>query len=122
MIHTRARPAFDVDLKFGQEKQNEFQKDVEGQVECKMDRACQRTGNVFIEFEDAGKPSGINKTTAPYYAIGLHKEDREKQIWVLIPTKILKELMVKYPKKSGGDNWEARGYVIPKEDLLKYEP
>ena len=29
--------------------------------------------------------------------------------------------MLKYPIKNGGDNWEARGYVIPKEDLLKYE-
>ena len=36
-------------------------------------------------------------------------------------TKILKELMVKYPVKSGGDNWEARGHIIPKEDLLNYE-
>ena len=121
MSPTKARPFFDVDLKFGQEKQNEFQKDVEGQVECKMDRACQRTGNVFIEFEDAGKPSGISISTAPYYSIGLYNEDREKQIWVLIPTKILKELMKKYPIKNGGDNWEARGHIIPKEDLLNYE-
>ena len=53
---TKARPFFDVDLKFGQDKQNEFQKDVEGQVECKMDRLCQKTGNVFIEFEDELAP------------------------------------------------------------------
>ncbi len=29
--------------------------------------------------------------------------------------------MKKYPVKSGGDNWEARGHIIPKEDLLNYE-
>ena len=121
VIHTKARPEFDKDLKFGEKYENEFQKAVEGQVECKMDRRCQETGNVFIEFEDAGRPSGINKTTSPYYAIGLYKKDREKQIWILIPTKILKELMKKYPIKSGGDNWEAKGYIIPKEDLLNYE-
>ena len=29
--------------------------------------------------------------------------------------------MTKYPVKSGGDNWEAKGHIIPKEDLLNYE-
>ena len=51
-----------------------------------------------------------------------HKKEREKkQIWVLIPTEILKKLMLKYPIKKGGDNWEAKGHVIPKQDLLNYE-
>ena len=121
MIHTKAIPQFDLDLKFGQQKEDEFKKEVEGQLECKVDRLCQKTGNVFIEFEDAGKPSGISKTTAAYYAIALYKKERKKQIWVLIPTEILKKLMVKYPVKSGGDNWEAKGHIIPKEDLLNYE-
>ena len=121
MIHTKARPQFDLDLKFGQQKEDEFKKEVEGQLECKVDRLCQKTGNVFIEFEDAGKPSGISKTTATYYAIALYKKERKKQIWVLIPTEILKKLMKKYPVKSGGDNWEAKGHIIPKEDLLNYE-
>ena len=121
MIHTKARPQFDLDLKFGQQKEDEFKKEVEGQLECKVDRLCQKTGNVFIEFEDAGKPSGISKTTAAYYAIALYKKERKKQIWGLIPTEILKKLMVKYPVKSGGDNWEAKGHIIPKEDLLNYE-
>ena len=121
MIHTKARPQFDLDLKFGQQKEDEFKKEVEGQLECKVDRLCQKTGNVFIEFEDAGKPSGISKTTAAYYAIALYKKERKKQIWVLIPTAILKKLMKKYPVKSGGDNWEAKGHIIPKEDLLNYE-
>ena len=121
MIHTKARPQFDLDLKFGQQKEDEFKKEVEGQLECKVDRLCQKTGNVFIEFEDAGKPSGISKTTAAYYAIALYKKERKKQIWVLIPTVILKKLMKKYPVKSGGDNWEAKGHIIPKQDLLNYE-
>ena len=121
MIHTKARPQFDLDLKFGQQKEDEFKKEVEGQLECKVDRLCQKTGNVFIEFEDAGKPSGISKTTAAYYAIALYKKERKKQIWVLIPTEILKKLMKKYPIKNGGDNWEAKGHIIPKQDLLNYE-
>ena len=122
VIHTKARPNFDFDLKFGQEKENELLQIFKGEaVECKTDKLCQRTGNVFIEFEDAGKPSGISITKANFYAFCLFKPERNRQIWVLIPTTILKKLMKKYPIKNGGDNWEARGHIVPKEDLLNYE-
>ena len=123
MIHTKARPNFDLDLKFGQEKENELQEILHNEpLECKCDKRCIDTGNVFVEFEDRGKPSGISITKSTFYAFCLYKKEREKiQIWVLIPTEILKKLMKKYPVKSGGDNWEARGHIIPKQDLLNYE-
>ena len=123
MIHTKARPNFDLDLKFGQEKENELQEILHNEpLECKCDKRCIDTGNVFVEFEDRGKPSGISITKSTFYAFCLYKKEREKkQIWVLIPTEILKKLMKKYPVKSGGDNWEARGHIIPKEELLNYE-
>ena len=123
MIHTKARPNFDLDLKFGQEKENELQEILHNEpLECKCDKRCIDTGNVFVEFEDRGKPSGISITKSTFYAFCLFKEERKKkQIWVLIQTAILKKLMKKYPIKNGGDNWEARGHVIPKEHLLNYE-
>ena len=123
MSPTRARPNFDLDLKFGQDKENELQEILHNEpIEVKCDRLCIKTGNVFVEFEDRGKPSGISITKSSYYAFQLHKKEREKkQIWVLIPTEILKKLMLKYPIKNGGDNWEARGHIIPKEHLLNYE-
>ena len=37
------------------------------------------------------------------------------------PTKILKKLMKKFPIKAGGDNWESKGHIVPKEALLQYE-
>ena len=109
---------FDLDLKFGQEKENELQIAIEGQVECKADRLCVKTGNIFVEIESRGKPSGIMVTTSKYYAICLVVENRENDIWVLVPTKILKELMKDYPIKKGGDNWTSKGHIIPKADLL----
>ena len=118
MIHTKAKPDFDKDLKFGEKYENELQKAVEGKVECKTDRICQKTGNVFIEIESRGKPSGIKTTKSKYYAICLWLEQRELQTWVLIPTKILKKLMKSFPIKHGGDNWTSRGHIIPKEKLL----
>ena len=122
VIHTKARPHFDLDLKFGQEKENELQEIFNNKlVEVKTDRVCQKTGNVFVEIEYNGKPSGIMNTKAIYFAFCLWKEERKDQVWVLIPTKILKKLMKKFPIKSGGDNWESKGHCVPKEALLQYE-
>ena len=118
MIHTKAKPDFDKDLKFGEKYENEFQEAVEGKVDCKPDRLCQKTGNVFIERESRGKQSGIHTTKSKYYAICLWVEKRKDQTWVLVPTKILKKLMKNYPIKAGGDNWSSKGHIIPKEDLL----
>ena len=109
---------FDLDLKFGQEKENELQIAIEGQVECKADRLCVKTGNVFVEIESRGKPSGIMVTTSKYYAICLVVENREDAPGILIPTKILKNLIKEYPIKNGGDNWTSKGHIIPKGDLL----
>ncbi len=115
MKHTNK---FDLDLSFGQKHENDLQKAIEGQVECKADRLVVKWGNVFIEIESRGKPSGIMVTTSKYYAISLVVEKRKDQIWVLIPTKILKKLMKDYPVKRGGDNYTSKGHIIPKEDLL----
>jgi hypothetical protein len=117
---TKAQPRFDLDLKFGQECENDFLKAIEGKVECKSDRLCIKTGNVYIETESRGKVSGIYNTDAKHYAICLYKPDREEQVWVVIPTNHLRKLMVKYPIKAGGDNWTSKGHIIPKEDLLTY--
>ncbi len=121
MKHTKAQPHFDKDLKFGQQYENEFQEAVEGKIECKTDRLCKRTGNVYIETESRGKPSGIHTTQSRNYAICLWTEKRTDQVWVMIPTEHLKKLMVKYPIKKGGDNWTSKGHIIPKEDLLTFD-
>ena len=55
MILTKAKPDFDKDLKFGEKYENELQKAVEGKQIVKTDRICQKTGNVFIEYESRGK-------------------------------------------------------------------
>ena len=63
----------------------------------------------------------LMNTKAIYFAFCLWKQERKDQVWVLIPTKILKKLMKKFPIKSGGDNWESKGHIVPKEALLQYE-
>ncbi len=114
----KVKSSFVNDLPFGEKYEGELKSILEGKIELKTDRLCQTTNNVFVEIESRGKPSGIMVTTSKYYAICLVVENRENDIWVLIPTKILKELMKEYPIKNGGDNWTSKGYIIPKADLL----
>ena len=115
MKHTNK---FDLDLAFGQKHEHILQKAIEGKIECKADRLVVEYGNVFVEIESRGKPSGIMVSTAKFYAICLVVAKRKDNIWVLIPTKILKKLMKDYPIKNGGDNYSSKGHIIPKGDLL----
>ena len=115
-------PHFDLCLEFGEKYENEFQKIVESkQLEIKTDKICQRTGNIFVEFESRGKDSGLATTTAVYWVYCLWSEVRKEQTYVFIPTRRLKKLIKQgnYKEMRGGDNWTSKGYLIPKEDLLK---
>ena len=57
-------------------------------------------------------------TEATYQTYCLIKEKKKKDIWVLIPSDIVKNIMVKYHIKKGGDNYTSKGHIIPKEKLL----
>ena len=120
MIHTNQ---FDKDLRFGKKFENALQKFVEGTVECKCDRIWNRTGNVYIETESRGKLSGINVTTAKNYAFCLYSKDRsdDDQIWLVIPTNLLKEFIKDYPIRNGGDNYTSKGHIVPAKDLIDFQ-
>ena len=113
--------SFLTDLPFGEKYERESKSILEGKdvkVEVKADRLCQKTGNVYVETESRGKPSGITTTESDMWTFCLLKENRERQIYVSLPTKILKKLMKDYPIKVGGDNYTSKGHIIPKGDLL----
>ena len=116
----KVKSSFVNDLPFGEKYEEELKSILEGKIELKTDRLCQKTGNVFIETQSRGKDSGILTTTADYWAFCLWKENRglKDQTYTLVSTKILKKLMTNYPIKKGGDNWTSKGYIIPKGDLL----
>lgn len=114
------RENFPKDLAEGKEYERLWVEQATGDHEVKCDKLTYKTGNVFIEVSDAGKPSGIMKTEAKNYAIGLAHPKRTFTLWILIPTRLLKQIMVDYKQVSGGDNMEARGYLIPVERLLNF--
>jgi hypothetical protein len=50
---------FEYDLVFGQEGEMSFADLTNKKIEVKRDRIAHKTGNIFIEYESRGKPSGI---------------------------------------------------------------
>lgn len=111
------------DLAFGQWKETELRNALENKTfECKADRKQRETGNVFIEYQQRGRPSGIAITKADFYAIEFADD-----CWILIPTPRLKEItrqvmrerraMGKQMGTRGGDN-ENVGVLVPITRLI----
>jgi hypothetical protein len=87
--------------------------------EVKADRMMYRTNNFCIEYESYGNPSGIISTTAEYYA---YFEVGTKYLYI-IPVSVIKKAIVdvKYTRKlSGGDRWNNRFYLFPKQVFMEY--
>lgn len=88
-------------------------------IEVKNDRLIHKTGNLFIEYESRGKPSGLATTTAEYW---IYRMD-ELDISFIFPTKTLIQVCRYYYKekiyfKNGGDNNTSKGFLIPLTRLL----
>jgi uncharacterized protein (DUF3820 family) len=87
-------------------------------IEVKSDRQASQTGNLAIEYECNGKPSGINKTTADYWIYFIVYPDREE--CYKIKTTTLRKITEKCKQVSGGDGNRSRLYLVSKTKLCKY--
>lgn len=87
-------------------------------IEVKTDKHTikgRATGNIFIEYESRGKPSGIATTEADYWVFVLSNE----QI-AIFETEWLKEQARKYLNQNnvlGGDSNTSKGVLIPIKNL-----
>ncbi len=88
-------------------------------MEVKYDRLSKKTGNVAIEFEFCGKPSGVNATTANKWCIVFGKEDGWFFCFVAVDK--LKKLCENKRAVSGGDDYLAKMYLLPIAELLTLE-
>ena len=113
---------FDFDLKYGQIREKrvaELLKD--GKVEVKTERSWWRkTGNIAIEYEYRGKPSGIDKTEAKWWFHILELKNKEYSMLVFRVAR-LKKIANKYKKthtKEIGDYRASKCAVIPIKELF----
>lgn len=114
---------FKYDLKFGQVGEIMLS-DIfnEKKIEVKRDKWISKTGNIAIEYESRGKPSGISITKADYWCF-IFSGDMEDKIILLIEIEKLKELSRKYYKmgkiKNMGDNNTSKAVLIPFKEITK---
>jgi hypothetical protein len=113
---------FRADLKFGQENEKKIAEKIFNipieSVEVKEDKIANATGNIFIEFESRGKPSGIATTQADvwFYTV------TESPGGLFFYTKELKEI-VEFLKPThtrlGGDDNTSKGILISFTEFFK---
>jgi hypothetical protein len=112
------RKKFDIDLEYGKVREKLVADMLQNKkIEVKSERdVWQKTGNIAIEYECYGKPSGINTTESDYWFHNLCIGD-ETFATLVFDTKSLKKLDYKR-SVSGGDNMASRMYLLNLQKLF----
>jgi len=116
------RKKFDIDLEYGEVREQMVADMLQDKkIEVKSERdVWQRTGNIAIEYECYGKPSGINATESDYWFHNLCIGE-DTFATLVFDTKSLKRIIDKLDHKktvSGGDNNAARMYLLNLQKLF----
>lgn len=108
---------FKYDLKVGQVKEKELGGIfADSCVEVKHDLKALKTGNIFVEYESRGKPSGMATSEAEWYCYAFG------DTFHLIKASDLKLRCREYLGTGrdvvGGDNDTSKGILLPIEKLF----
>jgi hypothetical protein len=117
------RKKFDVDLEFGQQWEKHIDELFSGAktAEIKTERdKWATTGNICIEIESYGKPSGLTATEADLWVHNLVK-DGELVCSLMFPVEKLKALVfdMKPYIAMGGDNKASKLCLVPIKKLME---
>jgi hypothetical protein len=116
------RKKFDLDLSYGKVREQRVADMLtDKKIEVKSERGMWvKTGNIAIEYESYGKPSGINATESDYWFHNLCiGEDTFATLVFDVPS--LKRIIenLDYKKSvSGGDNNASRMYLLNLQKLF----
>ena len=119
------RKKFDIDLEYGKVRE-QFVADMlqDKKIEVKSERGMWlKTGNIAIEYECYGKPSGINATKSDYWFHNLCVGD-EVFATLVFETKMLKKIINasinenQVRSVSGGDHNASRMYLMNIQNLF----
>ena len=119
---TKDRKKFDIDLEYGKVREQMVADMLQDKkIEVKSERDVQqKTGNIAIEYECYGKPSGISATESDYWFHNLCIGD-ETFATIVFDTNSLKRIINNLDSKrsvSGGDNNAARMYLLNLQKLF----
>ena len=116
------RKKFDIDLEYGQVREQLVADMLQDKkIEVKSERDLwQRTGNIAIEYESYGKPSGINATESDYWFHNLCVGD-DTFCTLVFNTNSLKKIIDNLDYKrsvSGGDHNASKMYLVNLQKLF----
>jgi len=116
------RKKFDLDLAYGKVREQQVAEMLqEKKIEVKSERdRWQTTGNIAIEYQSYGKPSGIEATEADYWFHNLCIGD-DIFATLVFDTAVLKKIIDKLDNVksvSGGDNNASRMYLLNLKKLF----
>jgi len=116
------RKKFDLDLMYGEIREEKIAAMLtDKKVEVKSERDIwQNTGNICIEYESWGKPSGIRATESDYWFHNLCIGDDE-YCTLVFKTDTLKKIVDKldtFKTVSGGDSNASRMYLVNLQKLF----
>lgn len=113
--------SFDIDLLRGLNGEVEALDVLTGKLEVKTDFMAHKTGNLAIEIECNGKPSGIQTSTANWWLFNINYPDA-KPVLLIMTLSRLRKLVTRYLHKNkfimGGDYNKSKLVLIPVQDVI----
>ena len=116
------RKKFDIDLAYGQVREQEVASMLQDKkIEVKSERGVWwKSGNIAIEYESYGKPSGIEATESDYWFHNLCLGNTTFATLVF-KTDVLKSIIDKLDfveTRNGGDGYKSKMYLLNLEKLF----
>ena len=116
------RKKFDLDLAYGEVREDKIADMLQNKkIEVKSEKDMwQKTGNICIEYQSWGKPSGIEATESDYWFHNLCVGE-EEYCTLVFETSVLRKIIKanKFRSVSGGDNNASRMYLLPLKKLFE---
>ena len=123
--NSKANKKFDIDLKYGQVREEQVKNIFAGKkIEVKTERDWwAKTGNVALEYECNGKPSGITATKSDYW-IHILATGKKNHCMLVFEVSKLKKIINKYKKdytRMVGDRNASKCVILPIKKLFDKE-
>lgn len=129
MANGKAREGFDLDLEYGEEREELLEKMLTTDkdnvyIECKSEEKAKETGNIYVEYQQKSGGEWVNSGIAVTEA-DLWAEEVRPGTWVLKPIEVMKDMVrkaINHPDcrvVRGGDYNNTKGVLIPESWLVK---
>lgn len=116
------RKKFDIDLQYGKVREQRIADMLQDKkIEVKSERdVWQKTGNIAIEYQSYGKPSGIEATESDFWFHNLCIGE-DTYCTLVFETSNLKKIIDNLDYKrsvAGGDNYASKMYLLNLQKLF----